>query len=593
MVIIEVGAGKGRNTEFIAKKVGVGGQIHVFEPDLLLFNQLQLSPYILNFDNIFLNRKAILHKSCKCTLDTERSRFSNNLISYIIHYFIIASNIFLKLVRYDPSRLFFRINTAQNKPIHFSDNPIISDKVLHIYYDCTTIDDYSASFSRLDLIIVEVSGYSVQALLGAFRTIRKFRPEILINFNEKDLLDKGYCSHFLLQWLKALGYMPFYKSSPVSYDILESKAEIDPNWCFTILFKPEKNLLVRKNEGSKIVIKEESGPPDFIDMKSLRFFYAFPAMNSEIKNLTEQRIERMRYRGYNIKSFCLPLSAPGPLLIWSELDSLWKSKDRTLLNKYELLLREIEGADILINYGGANLHPEFIKTLPTFNVFTCHDDPEASEHLSHYVAPAYDYCFVGNSGCIDMYTGWGIDHVSYLPLGVYDSDRDLTITEEKILNGERDIPIVFLGSKDKHRDYILNKLLIYYPDTLVYGYGWPNKYLPLNEQIKLYGQTKLGWNLDQSVGPATSRTFKLPANGVMLIGNNSSHLGMLYKLGVEAVGFDTIKECVDYTSYYLHNEDERRRIACEGWRRTINCYTEDKIWDEMLEKIKPFIKKVR
>ena len=325
-------------------------------------------------------------------------------------------------------------------------------------------------------------------------------------------------------------------------------------------------------------------------MKSIRYLYAYPALNSEIQSSTEKRIERIRSRGYNIQGFCLPLKPPGPLLIWPELDKLWRQRDTELLNKYEQLFKITEGIDVLINYGGANLHPEFVRQLSTFNVFTCHDDPEASEYLSHYVAPAYDFSFVGNAGCIDMYNGWGIQNVDFLPLGVNDSDRDLTITKESILNGQRDVPIVFLASRDKHRDLMVEPLLKVFPSTIVFGNGWPNSFLPNNQQIALYGKTLIGWNMDQSVGPATSRTFKLPANGVLLIGNNRAHLGKLFELDVEAIGFDTTKECIDYTRYYLSHDRERREIAARGWSQTINNYTEDKIWQKMLQIIKPFIR---
>ena len=596
MVIVHIGVGDTYIIQLLSKKVGLSGHIHVFEADYELFCRLQSIFIPVKFPQIILRNQVLLHKNGPHTLDIINESYLNSLYVIVKHFY----NIGIKYVFQILSR-----NQVASKSIHFlnknkkilptkkienSDNIAYSTHKKERLYHCSTLDDYSrVSLLNLDLLILNVNGYAAQILLGAFNTIRTFRPIIAIVFTENSLRQKGFCSHFLLQWMKALGYIPYDHAKKTTFEVIESKAETDHQWRFEIIFKPERNLIKQIPSVINLRFNQNEDKLSSRDMKSLKYLYAYPALTSEIQSSTESRLSRIRSRGYNVTGFCLPLKSPGPLLTWPELDDLWLKRDTDLLNKYEQLTKVLDGHDVLINYGGANLHPEFVRQLPTFNVFTCHDDPEASEHLSHYIAPDYDFSLVGNAGCIDMYHSWGIQNVSFLPLGVYDSDRDLTITEESILNGRRFIPIVFLASRDKHRDLMLNPLLKAFPETVIYGYGWPNSFLPQNQQVALYCNSQIGWNMDQSVGPATSRTFKLPANGVLLIGNNSTHLERLFKLGVEAIGFDTVKECIDYTHYYLAHDEERREIAARGWSHTIKNYTEDKIWQSMLQTIKPFI----
>jgi hypothetical protein len=70
------------------------------------------------------------------------------------------------------------------------------------------------------------------------------------------------------------------------------------------------------------------------------------------------------------------------------------------------------------------------------------------------------------------------------------------------------------------------------------------------------------------------RTYYLPANGVLQVCDNKSHLAAVFEPGKEIVGFDTIDECIDLCRYYLAHDDERRQIAAAGWKRALTDYNE-------------------
>lgn len=310
----------------------------------------------------------------------------------------------------------------------------------------------------------------------------------------------------------------------------------------------------------------------------MRFLFGFsyyPHPSLDIKVWIEAHLARLRQVGIQIDGFPLTLNPPGHQLYWPQLDNLWHKKDATLLTMYEKLLETLENYDIFVNWNGINVHPELVRQLPTFNVYACFDDPEASNMLSKPVAWAYDLVLVGNIAELDAYRSWGIREVRHWPLGFFATDYDPTLTAEKILSGNRDIDISLLCEREMHyRAERIERFVSAFPNGTYYGKGWPNGFLPEQQKVPLYQRTKIGPNFHNSTGPINFRTFILPANGVMQICDNRSHLAELFELDKEAVGFDTVDEAIELTRYYLAHDEERRRIAAAGWQRAVRDYNE-------------------
>lgn len=329
-------------------------------------------------------------------------------------------------------------------------------------------------------------------------------------------------------------------------------------------------------------------------MNKLRILYAYTWYISEeygnVRDVNEKYLEKLRSHGYDVEGFCLTLNPPGPCLKFDELDDLWKKSDLTLMRMYSRLLEKLEGKDVLINASGPNLHPEFVRQLPTFNVFQCFDDPESSELLSKPVAGYYDLCFVGNIAEVDTYRSWGVRNVEWMPLGAQTGFYDRTLTYEDILTRERDIDLFMMIDKtSKFRIERLSKLEQAFPDAHFYGRGWKRGILPGYLQLSYLARAKIGVNVHNSTGPINHRTFALPANGVMQICDNKSYLANIFEPGVEAIGFDSIDECIDLCRYYLAHDDERRLIAANGWKRAITEYTEESVFERAYHLIAKYI----
>lgn len=317
--------------------------------------------------------------------------------------------------------------------------------------------------------------------------------------------------------------------------------------------------------------------------------YSYYQNPFDVKDWVDSWVKRLNTSDLDvhIETICLTLDSPGPRLTWKDLNKKWGNGDKKLFKLYKDILHKCEKFDVFLNWNGINLHPEFVKMIPVTKVYSCFDDPESSEDLSKPVANAYDLCLVGNIAELDMYKIWGVKKVEFWPLGYFDGERDLTITEEQIKSSERDIDVSMLCERvSPWRKERLDKFSAVFPQGSYYGRGWPNGFIKEEEKLKLYRRTKIGINIHNSTGPINFRTYMLPANGVMLLCDNKSHLSKLYKLGEEAVGFDTIEEAISLCEYYLKHDEERKAVALAGWKKAISSFNEIASFKMGIEHIK-------
>jgi hypothetical protein len=75
----------------------------------------------------------------------------------------------------------------------------------------------------------------------------------------------------------------------------------------------------------------------------------------------------------------------------------------------------------------------------------------------------------------------------------------------------------------------------------------------------------------------------------MQVCDNKHHLGKIFLMGEEVLGYDTIDEAIDITRYYLDHEYERRIIAANGFKRVIADYNEIACFKRMTDVVANFI----
>ena len=297
-------------------------------------------------------------------------------------------------------------------------------------------------------------------------------------------------------------------------------------------------------------------------------------------------LARLRAAGFEVYPFSLVFDQLRPVKYFHELDILWRYRDRRLLAMYQDLETTLLDYDVFICFNGANVHPEFVLSLGCFTVYGCFDDPEASERLSKPVAAAFDLAMVGNIAEVDTYRSWGVQNVRWWPLGFREDDCDPSLTEQEILEGQRDVEVALLCERlTRYRKNRLDRFVQAFPNGTYYGKGWSSGFLSESQRITLLQQTRIGINIHNSTGPINFRTFYLPANGVMQICDNKDFLGRIFALETEVIGYDSIDEAIDLTRYYLDHDAERRRIAAAGWKRVINDYNEVICFERVVDAI--------
>jgi hypothetical protein len=288
-----------------------------------------------------------------------------------------------------------------------------------------------------------------------------------------------------------------------------------------------------------------------------------------------------------VRPFCVTLDPPGPRLGWQELDRLWRRRDRRLLEMYDRLQQAADDCDVLLLYNGANLHPELLPHLSTFNVYCCFDDPESSEDLSRPLAAAFDAVFHGNIASRFQYEHWGCRKLAWIPN--LNPPMDLPRPEERsrILDEDRDVEIVFFGERESlWRRARLDALTAAFPQARCHGRGWPAGRIDDGELRALYRRARIGWNVHNSTGPINRRLYVLAAFGVLQICDNKTGLAPIFRLGEEAVGFDTIPEAIELTRHYLAHPDEARAIARRGCERFWKDYQPEAIWARVHDQLR-------
>lgn len=180
-------------------------------------------------------------------------------------------------------------------------------------------------------------------------------------------------------------------------------------------------------------------------------------------------------------------------------------------------------------------------------------------------------------------------NADWLPISVFDFEHDPARSENELFSSERDIDIIYVGKFWRQKIDILTtvrrafgrrfrmygflklKHNIYL--NVRYGYaGWVQP-ISFQERVRLYQRAKIGINVHwNDYGLGNQRLYHLPANGVMQISDCASHLDRVFTQGEEVVSYRSTDELIDRIKYYLNHENERQRIALQGYRRTMEKY---------------------
>ncbi len=244
---------------------------------------------------------------------------------------------------------------------------------------------------------------------------------------------------------------------------------------------------------------------------------------------------------------------------------VWVEKGRLVYPSTLRRIRDATGALLV------NSHPD--------NFMEPH---QRSRHYDRCI-PLFDAIFTPREAHFQAYRERGARHVGKYWKGYAPElhfPEELTEEEEKKYRAD----VVFVGHHEENRGPTLSALCRAVPNMKIYGRFWRRcprglfppgvvqyRQAPGHEYRKVLCGSKIAvqilsrWACDTQ----TSRSFEIPACGVMMLAErNGDHLAC-FEEDTEAVFFSTDEELVDKAKFYLAHEELRRRIAQAGRRRCV------------------------
>jgi spore maturation protein CgeB len=277
------------------------------------------------------------------------------------------------------------------------------------------------------------------------------------------------------------------------------------------------------------------------------------------------------------------------------LDNLYFARHPGLMRLYaafEAALKE-ERADAVIVDNCQPYHPDYLRKIPVYKVLRIADGPLIAYDRDFAYLHAFDQvlyhspAYSPEMGMAEKLQYLGVKNCDFWPQALFDAMFDATKTEEALLEAKRDIDIIFIGALFPGKMPLLAKVKkafgrrcriygltsvkrnIYF--NLKYGFpGWVRS-ARFEEYVPLYQRAKIGINVhnrgDYTVG--SYRLFDLPGNDAMQISDGGEFLESFFRVGEEIVSYNDADELIDKLRYYLDRDEERNRIALNGYRRVM------------------------
>jgi glycosyltransferase involved in cell wall biosynthesis len=280
------------------------------------------------------------------------------------------------------------------------------------------------------------------------------------------------------------------------------------------------------------------------------------------------------------------------------LDHLYFHKDPGLMRLYadfEARLADVKPDAVIVDNQNP-YHPDYLRKISTYKVLRTTDGPLSAYDRDFaylhafdqilYMGPAYS----ADMGMREKLTYVGATNMDFWPLGTFAANHDASKSEKEILGHARDVDVVFVGALHLDKMPMMAAVKKAFGKRLrMYGltslkrnlyfnakYGFPGWLRPLHirEYVPLYQRSKIGINIhlrgDYTLG--SYRLFDLPANGVMQISDGGEYLEEFFRVGDEIVRYRGADELIDKVRWYLAHDEERQRIARNGYRRAMRDY---------------------
>jgi len=291
------------------------------------------------------------------------------------------------------------------------------------------------------------------------------------------------------------------------------------------------------------------------------------------------------------------------------LDVLYREGNLNLRELYSQVAELSNDIDVLMVSSYNIYHPDFLKSLRSvYKVLFVIDDPQSAYKRTVPYVHAFSHAFCVNimydekTREVDKLKEWGAKRADWAPILAFQYDPN--ITEQEILNKEKDIDLIYVGGMYRSKiDRILRFKKAFGRRFKLYGKKWGLKatvygiikektwvfarYLPVELCVPTLLRAKIGINMHETVELGNTRLYMLPLNGVMQICDCPESVGEVFEVGKEIIAYKNIDEAIDLIRYYLEHDEERKEIALAGFHRARRDYTIHKIFhNRIMKKVK-------
>jgi len=254
--------------------------------------------------------------------------------------------------------------------------------------------------------------------------------------------------------------------------------------------------------------------------------------------------------------------------------------------------------------------PEIIREINkhTITVAYLFDDTWRVTH-SRFWAHQFSFVTTSDVNGVRRFRDAGFTNVVYSPFGC-----NTNVYTRKELPHRYDVS--FVGQYHPHRAWYFRQLQKAGIDVQAWGYGWNNGRISFDEMIDVFNQSKINLNMSNCVSwdlryllsspkalkdtlnslrladaktreMVKARHFEINACGGFQLTYYVEGLERFYEIGEEVALYATPDDLIEKIRYYLHDADERNRVATRGYKRTITQHTLEQRYRALLEQVAP------
>ena len=222
------------------------------------------------------------------------------------------------------------------------------------------------------------------------------------------------------------------------------------------------------------------------------------------------------------------------------------------------------------------------------------DDQWRFENFTKYYVPHFTYSITTDKFALSKYRDIDYKNVILSQWASFGCSENNDFEVEAI---KCKYDVSFVGGISGYRKWLINRLKRRGIKVECFGAGWENGRVSFEEMAEIFKTSKINMNISNSasydiryifssikslhefvkakkrIEQIKARNFEIPAFGGFQLTNYVPFLEDYFDIGSEVAIYTSIDDLVLQINYYLDNEEERREIMIDGYKRAISEHT--------------------